>query len=93
LAYGAALAGETQIRHFAAIDLEFDADLIAAERVHVLGGSVGLLQVPEVARIAIVIENEVAVEIVHALEFKHARGLFQRRYECIDVLFGVVDVE
>jgi len=48
-----------------AADGDLHADFVAAERIDVFGGGVGVLEVPEIARIAIVIEDEIPVKVVH----------------------------
>jgi hypothetical protein len=39
--------------------------LVAAERIQILGGGVRLLEMTEISRIAIMIENEISIKIVH----------------------------
>src|SRR6185503_3137080 len=61
----AALTMEAQVRDPVAIELDVDPHLVAAQRVAVLELRVTLLQLPEVAGSLVVVEDELAVELVH----------------------------
>src|ERR1700693_5208410 len=61
----AALAGEAYVLHSTVFNFQFEANLVAAQRVEILGDRVGLLEVAEVPRIAIVVEDIFFVEIFH----------------------------
>ena len=66
LADRAAAAVEANVAHDAAVDVELDRELVAAERVHALGGDRRVVEMPAVARVLVVIEDVLAVEVVHS---------------------------
>src|SRR5712692_7993890 len=65
LADGATPAAEPHIPHPAVVELEVEGDDVAAEWVVALLGDVGVLDLPEVMRVLVVLEDLLAVEIVH----------------------------
>ena len=62
---GAAAAVELDVGDLAVDDLQVDRELVAAERVDALGGDVGILDVPVVAGVLVVVEDVLAVQVVH----------------------------
>src|SRR5712691_864290 len=65
LADGATPAAETHVPHPAVVQLEVEGDDVAAEWVVAFLGDVGVLDLPEVMRVLVVLEDLLAVEIVH----------------------------
>src|SRR5919198_3652220 len=62
----AAVAGEAQVGDLAvAVDLDLDLQLVPAERVVVLELEVGVLQLAPVVRLLVVLEDLLAIEIIH----------------------------
>ena len=60
--------GEVKIVHAGEISVgvyNLDGELVAAQRVHALRGGRGRLEMPVVARVAVVIQDVLAVEVVH----------------------------
>ena len=51
--------------HAPILHLQIDLDAVATERIRVGGGDVGLLEMAVVARLAVVVENVLAVQVVH----------------------------
>ena len=45
---------------------DVDRDLVAAQRVHALGVRVGVLDHPVAARVLVVVEDDLAVQLVHS---------------------------
>ena len=66
LADGAAATGEGDAVHDAVLHAEHQRDPVAAQRVGALVGRVGVLDDPEVVGPPVVLEDVVAVEVVHA---------------------------
>ena len=66
LADGAAAAGEPDAVHDPVLDAEHQRDAVAAQRVGALVRGVGVLDDPEVVGPPVVLEDVVAVEVVHA---------------------------
>src|SRR5439155_12020822 len=69
LADRAAAAVEADVAHDVAVDVELDGELVAAERVHPVGRNRRVIEMPAVARVLVVIEDVLAVEVVHRGEF------------------------
>src|SRR6202022_3244137 len=65
LADGATPAAEPHITHPAVVQLEVEGDDVAAERVVALLGDVGVRDLPEVMRVLVVLEDLLAVQVVH----------------------------
>src|SRR2546428_100686 len=65
LADGATPAAEAHVPHPAIVQLEVEGDDVAAERVVALLGDIGVRDLPEMMRVLVVLENLLAVEIVH----------------------------
>jgi len=59
------VAVEAQVGDLPVLDADVDAELVAAERVEVVRVEVVRIQLAEVARLLVVIEDVVAVELVH----------------------------
>src|SRR3954471_18050618 len=69
LADRAAAAVEAHILHDAVCDLELDGELVAAQRIHALGGHRRVVEMPRIAGILVVVEDVLAIEVVHLEEF------------------------
>jgi hypothetical protein len=67
LADGTATAAEADVADDAVGHVQLDAQLVATERVDALGRRRGRIQMAVVPRIAVVIEDVLAVEVVHGV--------------------------
>src|SRR5205823_4951030 len=65
LADGATAAAEPHVPHPSVVQLEVEGDDVAAEWVVALLGDVGVRDLPEMMRVFVVLENLLAVEIIH----------------------------
>ena len=75
----------------AAVEIHHDGDLVAAQRVLPLGAGVARVERPVAARILVVVEDDLAVEVVaHANVFRDARESVD---ESVDLLGERVEVE
>jgi hypothetical protein len=66
---GTARAFETHVLDLVAIELEVQRHLVATERVHAFDHAVGVLELAEIAGAAVMVEDDLAVELhqlVHA---------------------------
>ena len=88
LADGAAAAGERDAIHDAVLDAEHQRDPVAAQRVGALVGRIGVLDDPEVVGPSVVLEDVVAVEVVH-VDFDYSANVQSRPY-CSDMDFVLV---
>jgi len=59
------VAGEAHLGDLVVLDAQLDLQLVAAERVEVLELEVGVLQLTPVMGLLVVLEDLLAVEIVH----------------------------
>src|SRR5690606_34335193 len=62
--YGAAVAVETDVAHALAVELEVQREAIAAQRVVSFQPQVGILEHAEVPRAAVVIDDDLLVEVL-----------------------------
>ncbi len=57
------VALETDVAHDTVLELQVEGDAVAAQRVETLGLTVAVLQLVEVARLLVVVEDHLLVEL------------------------------
>jgi hypothetical protein len=67
---GAARPDETQIAHHAVVHQHVDGELVAAQRVEPFGDAVRAFQLLKVARLLVVVEDDLLIKLT---QFRHMR--------------------
>ena len=84
---------EAEVRDAVTLEADVDSELVATERVPIAKLDVAWLELAEVPRALVVVEDVLAVESVHGSDAEHGLGSCQRVDQPIDVVPSVVNVK